>query len=319
MPDKTAKKILGASQLIMWTIWARGVFNSFRRELIHDLFCLNQEDSYRSKLIQRQKKYILFHLVYCRLLIAIQKRKLNNAEVKRILYFSALAPLFDDLQDNKGLILKKRDLQVLIEGNKHPKLSNTENVLAKKYISGTFNGLEQEKIRHLTRMALQFLQVNQASSAPNSEKGMLTAMMYRSLLDGKISEAEEHLVKKSGYLGQFIDDIFDYYEDRKLGLLTLATAHQNNPGLKASWSTAKRDFLDDLKVHMKNKGLEYQTIYYSFSLLLHLPYVALKQYGKFIDHKGELRHELPRKAFICDMELLINRYRLIKIFLNSNG
>lgn len=301
----------------MWAIWARGIFHKFHQELNKDLLYIHQEDSNRTKLIQRQKKYILFHLVYCRLLTDMQKRKLNNAEVKRILYFSALAPVFDDLQDNKGLILKNNDLQVIMAGGHHPDLSNTENELAQKYISGALKGLEKDKISDLTQMALQFLHANQAPSALNSEKGMLTAMMYRNLLDGKIDEAEEHLVRKSGYLGQFIDDIFDYFEDRKSGLYTLATTHQENASLKASWTAAKRDFLDDLQVYVQTTGLDYGNSYYSFSLLLHLPYVALKQYDKFIDEKGVLRHELPRKAFICDMELNINRYRWIKIFLSS--
>lgn len=303
--------------MLRYALWARAAFKRFERELRPDLEILQPNPSKRKKLLHRQKKYIVFHLIYCRLIASLHSRALTQNEIRRVNCFSAMAPLLDDVQDKTGHILKPEDLKILMELRDHPQLSQRENQLAHKYISSSLNQLERASSERIQKLAIHFLQANQPGASAQYEKGPLAAVMYRLLLNVQLTDKEEKLVRKSGQMGQFIDDIFDYYEDREAGLTTMATEHFLISHLKTSWIQSRCSFLNELKCFLTENRSENSQSYYSFALLMHLPDVALAQYRLFTDQQGALKTRLQRKEYICDMELIPNRLRWIKMFLKS--
>ena len=317
MPSGTINKIIAVLRVLRMTINAQIIYNSFRKELREDIYSLEQKYFCKKRLIKRQKKYILFHLIYCQLISSFSRNKLDKNQIKRIIYFSSIAPVLDDLQDEQGIFIEYADLILLLEGKSHPKLSELENRLASKYLTGSLKNLRPKVVDHLILTAVQFLKVNHPSADNKSHKGALTALMYRQLMGGLPDGEEAELIMKSGHLGQFIDDIFDYFEDRASNQTSLATAHKQVSFLKTAWFKEKEQFLRALAVYLEKKEQNKPISYYSFAFLLHLPYVAIQQYEKFTDKNGEMKRQLSRKSYICDMEKPANQLRWLHSFMVS--
>ena len=165
-------------------------------------------------------------------------RNLSQKERVAMLFLSAAAPMFDDYFDD--ISLKESDLREMIAKPEtfHARNSREQMLIfllqkAKQNISNVVDFMQicykvfdaQNEAKKQETGGLSWGEVRKITY----DKGGYSTLLFLAVLEdfqmGK--KAEEEAIYHFGGLVQLIDDMFDIYEDAKMGLQTLATMSQN--------------------------------------------------------------------------------------------
>lgn len=133
-----------------------------------------------------------------------------------------------------------------------------------------------------------------------AEKGGNSVLMFRRLLDHRLTKAEKLAIHEFGYLMQLSDDIFDCWHDRQAGIRTLATTAE---------SASQMTQLFENQVVVVNAAFRrtpWPTLNIETSLrvihgIVSVTRVCLRRYSALEKRLGYLPMD-DRKAMVCDME-----------------
>jgi hypothetical protein len=153
-------------------------------------------------------------------------------------------------------------------------------------------------------------------AAISARKGAVSAWVFRSLIAEPISPEELNMLEQLGYLGQFMDDIFDLYDDHQEGLQTLANDYSGD------FTPVYEKFLmeiEELKVLIqklpfsKNRKMCFQR---ELMLMVSGGILACQHFLKVQRKYGHLDiQNIPRKELIVDMESKKNHVKMLLLAL----
>jgi len=264
------------------------------------------------------------YITYCQLLgqavFRMYGRRMSTREETRFFYLSLLGPVFDDFFDSESLNPDIINSMVMQPEDFVPS-SRTEKIFIYylKKIYQTFPNpdgfrraslelfnaqLESKKQSDhtLSRDTIQFISMN---------KGGLAGILYSQLLDKSTDQGEKDIYYQVGMLGQFVDDIFDYYDDWNDGIRNSANCLEDLSFIRPEFEQLVRDTVG------KIRQLPYRSEYIDqflnlLNLLISPVWVCLARFDHLTSKYGNgfcLEH-IQRKEMICDMEKWNNRISL---------
>lgn len=275
---------------------------------LEDLKASRRQLDFSKGIENRLYQYALFHGIFGTLLCNLHGRSLHKVEFERLLYLSICAPLFDDLSDFWQV--NENDISLLLKGQSVRSMPEIASHYALIYLNKILSDLSSDS-QSKFQMLLEAL-IHENNQSDDSRKGEISALMFRLLINEQINQEEKEIVIMAGRIGQFIDDIFDLFEDRMDNKTTMATKLVYISLIEQKYKALINTFL--IKIIELNK--EYyiklsKPILAKYCILLATPFVALDQYSKHLDETGQLPMNLHRNAFICDMDLKYNQFKLL--------
>ena len=282
---------------------------------------VNADGEIAGRLIQRTKKYSIavparLGEAYC----ILRGKPMTHHERMALTCLGGLTGLFDDLVDENKLTdeqilrfveIKKNEagladldlIKYLYE--KALECSENKELIAEQTYKVVVSQIESRK-QNSKKLTVE--ELKQISAA----KGGAAMLMYRGAFGGEVSKAEKEMLYQLGAAGQYVNDIFDVYDDTQAGIATFANQTTCAEELL-------RDFSEDMDKTLKvvrdagflqeNAGqfLRIVVLILSGALVCIHNYRALqKKYG------GNFQPEnYSRKELICDMENLATVIKLL--------
>jgi len=290
-------------------------------------YLTESDGSFSAKDIRRMKYYARFvPAVSGASYGVLLNRNLKQKERVAMLFLSAAAPMFDDYFDD--ISLKESDLREMIAKPEtfHARNSREQMLIfllqkTKQNISNVADFMQicykvfdaQNEAKKQETGGLSWGEVRKITY----DKGGYSTLLFLAVLEdfqmGK--KAEEEAIYHFGGLVQLIDDMFDIYEDAKMGLQTLATMTQN-------MDEFRQEFEQDLqklgelfyalplpKANIK-RFLDLQLFFFTRGCVCVEQLVALQLKTK----KPFDCANFIRKDLICDMEKWENMRKWIGYF-----
>jgi tetratricopeptide (TPR) repeat protein len=298
-----------------------------KRSFIQDLQFPNQLEKhyfYHSKYYNRTKQYMHANHFFGELLCVLRSYQLTENEYKSFANLSACAPLFDDFFDKGQEDLSK--IQRLLNDAEGEKAETEEQKLAVHFLKNILSNLEQKEdflraANHLFKAQEEAKKNQSIDSKPRTlwkysqEKGGYSGLMYALLLKHTLSEEEKNLAFKLGAFGQFMDDVFDLYDDRKAGVFTLPNTAQSVSDIETFFEELLQSIKDTLAKMTFAEGAknDFVNILEIFASAIRL---ALQHYSILEDKNQTSPSEclkLERKKWIVDMEKASNAFKMFRI------
>jgi len=273
---------------------------------------VNTDREIAGRLMQRTKKYSIavparLGEAYC----ILRGKPMTHNERMALTCLGGLTGLFDDLIDENKLT----DEQILrfVETKKNEagladldlikflyekafECSENEELIAEQTYKVVISQIESRK-QNTKKLTVE--ELKQISA----DKGGAAMLMYRGAFGGEVSKAEKEMLCQLGAAGQYVNDIFDVYDDTQAGIATFANQTTCAEELL-------RDFSEDMDKTLKvvrnagflqenvNQFLRIVVLILSGALVCIRNYRALqKKYGGNFQPQNYSRKEL-----ICDME-----------------
>ena len=242
-------------------------------------------------------------------------------------YLGALTGLFDDFFDEKNT--PKNHIRELLDNPQESLARTSHEMLFVRFFikalenSGNRNLLMNSFYEVYNAQVLSKKQslpqvVRQEIESITTQKGGISLLFYRSVLDGDISEKEKVLVYNLGSLFQLENDIFDVYKDYKSEIRTLATIETKISNLRQTFTLMMDTTI--LSLGATDFALENKKKFWRFiSLILLEGFVCLD----FLEKNEKKTNgifspkDYNRSDLVCDMEKISNRARLLAYFLNQ--
>lgn len=313
---------------------AIGVFMRLRKYLKQDFIRdlsfpnqLEQEYYYNSKYYNRTKQYMHANHFFGELLCILRGEKMNHLERKRFANLSACAPIFDDFFDkDKEELSKIKDLLNLSE-SVIP--TSEEQKLAVLFLDNILTDIENESAfmdaanqLFEAQLKAKVFQNKEANADDlwmlSKQKGGYSGLMYALLLSHKLTLEEQELAFELGAFGQFMDDVFDLYDDRNAGIFTMPNTAKSVLDIDL--------FFEDLLSSIKAKVLKYKVdsqVQNDFINVLHIFSAAIRlalQDFKKVESKFDISPSqclnIDRKYWIIDMEKSQNAFKMFRIGLS---
>ena len=150
-------------------------------------------------------------------------------------------------------------------------------------------------------------------------KGGYSLLICRHYLQDPIHENIDQCWYALGGLIQMTNDLYDTYKDTESGIRTFANEAKQISTIQHIYETQKQQFK---QLVIKLPFNYHQKIVFSIhmSVIAAFGDIAIQQLKGITTNSGTLPNfkEIPRKLLIIDMELVINKYRLIK-YAYKNG
>jgi hypothetical protein len=279
---------------------------------------------------RRLKHYFFYGTTYLKITFCILSgRMLQKEERQSFSNLNALAFFFDDLVDtfqekdsNKilwqnnpedyGKIADDRGLALHFLGNLYHSLPSAHLEEFKSYMHTVFNvetAGRQQKESHFSTDELLHI---------TAEKGGYSVLMFRRVLQHKLSEAERDALFQFGFLIQFCDDIFDVWFDLQDGITTLPLTLVQQNKIEELMQLFENQ-VDTTHAAFKKTHYAKHNIYTSLAVthfIVTLTRVCLKQ---LLGAKQKLGH-VPldnRSIMVLDMEKWGNRWRTVWYLLRA--
>lgn len=313
---------------------AIGIFwrlrNYLKQDFIYDLNfpnVLEQDYFYGSKYYNRTKQYMHANHFFGELLCVLRGFKMDNAERKRFANLSACAPLFDDFFDKEqdelakiGRLLNMVDTEIPETEEQKLALLFLQNILSEINDKVAF----LDAANHLFEAQTRAKKQQAIESSPEKlwpfsrEKGGYSGLMYALLLSHSLSTEEKELAFELGAFGQFMDDVFDLYDDRAAGVFTLPNTSDSVKEIMTFFEVLISSILK------KVEGLDrpyqikkdFENIMQIFAAAIRL---AIQKYA-LIESKFNLKPkdclQIERKDWIVDMEKPKNALKMFKLGLS---
>lgn len=281
---------------------------------------VSESSKSRKGLADRIQNYALLALYIGNNFCLLRNTPMTPAEEKRILYFSASLPVFDDFFD-----LESRDFSRILRLMNHP-----ETIIPETPDESLFIQLITELIQSVPDPTLfrswflklfeakresQFQSSESISDADIEritwEKSAFSALCVRALLDHQLMQGEEMAIYYQSGTFQLIDDIFDVYDDFHQGTNTIATRNPNSKYLRSRLSKEIKKSVHAFKSLSVNSEI-IKTYFDLMGFAFSMGFVCLDQYDVVQGRSKELNlKNYPRKKMICDMSSVSNQIRTI--------
>lgn len=259
--------------------------------------------------------------MYC----LLRGTKLSNSERESLTYLGSSTGLFDDFFDEKDTAEKHiRDLitqpaEALCR-NSHEQLfvrfyrkvlSKTNSTIIKAYSLKVFDAQILSKKQtdpHISPEEIRFI---------TKEKGGHSILFYRTALTNDISDSEEDMLHKVGFLGQLENDLFDLYKDYQEGVFTLATTEKSMINLRSEYISLLNEVFKliektNFRKQDKKNFSRFIAVIACRGLVCLDQLIKLEEKGLFEVSKHN------RKDLICDMGKIKNIIPWINYYLNWN-
>ncbi len=251
-------------------------------------------------------------------------RKMSHDERLQMTKLSAAAPMFDDYFDDETL--SEARLKVMIT---QPELFLPENTKEKVFV---FLLREiKEKVKHFAFFNEVCLKVFEAQMQAKRQetgglsteevkkitfdKGGYSTLLFKTIMEQPELQGENEAIYHFGGMVQWVDDVFDVYEDTKAGLQTLATPNVNirRVGEEFEAELAEMTALF-LKIPLPSAHIKrfvgLQMFFFSRAMVCFEQLAALQ--GS--ENEAFYPEKYERKALICDMEKWRNIRKWLKYF-----
>ena len=298
-----------------------------KQSFIQDLNFRNQLETeyfYHSKYYNRTKQYMHANHFFGELLCVLRDYKLTEKEYRRFANLSACAPLFDDFFDKGKADLSK--INRLLNNVDKEKAETEEQKLAAHFLKNILRDMDQKEefLRAANRLftAQKSAKKNQSTKASaedlwehSKQKGGFSGLMYALLLSHTLSEEEKNLAFELGSFGQFMDDVFDLYDDRKAGVFTLPNSAQSVSEIEIFFEDLLQSIKDILvKMNFAEKAKkDFINVLEIFAAAIRL---ALDHYAHLEEKHQILPSEclkMERKNWIVDMEKPSNAFKMFRM------
>lgn len=288
---------------------------------------LEKEYYFKSTHYNRTKQYLLANRFFGELLCVLRGQKMSSSEMKSFTNLSACAPIFDDFFDNGETDLHKinellnnpkkevpeSDMQklavhflqnILSNLSDHEEFLKTANLLFEAQKAAGARQHEEENIRNLWKYSEQ--------------KGGHSGLLYALLLTHPLTDMEKEIAFDLGAFGQFMDDVFDIYDDKKNGVFTFPNTSETVKEIEAFMNNTISIIFEKIDNHncSHNAKRDFKNI---LQILASAIRVALAQY-KRIEKEHRVAPisclKLDRKKWIVDMENPSNLFKMFQISLS---
>ncbi len=308
------------------------------------------------KVKHRVTQYALIHVVLNESIARYLGKSLNKSEFKATLFACASGPFFDDffdehnyseseifqlLQECQSNFQPHHSSSKKLNNHSHPfnqitNSTHSENPQSDVHAYQYLLGLVYQNVSDKNRFYSYFHQLYQSQwdskqlsnpSIPSDKaikisrnKGGYSALVFRSLIDNPITEIESEMLFQLGVVGQFMDDIFDLYDDYQKGIQSLA--HHFQGDIDSMFKAFKHEVrnlyecIDKTNIPRKSKN----HFRWEIQLIIAAGYLACEHFLK-IQHgpKGRIDlNNMDRKAMIIDMEKWSNQFKMLYISCFTN-
>ncbi len=304
--------------------------NYLKHHFITDLdfpTTLQKDYYYQSGYYNRTKQYMHANHFFGELLCVLRGYKMNDAERKRFANLSACAPIFDDFFDKENPPLEK--IKHLLNKPESEIPTNEQQKLAVHFLQTILDDLDEKDAFLLAANELFFAQEQAkkmqafALNAPDlwlysKQKGGFSGLMYALLLSHSQNEDEKEIAFLLGAFGQFMDDVFDLYDDSKVNTYTLPNTATSVKEIADFFELLLDELIQKAKNLKRPKNIEndFINILQVFASAVRL---ALSQYAaneKMFQTRPNESCQIDRKYWIVDMEKPTNAFKMFKIGLN---
>jgi len=272
------------------------------------------------KVRHRIEQYINFCQLLGQTVCALYGRTMSVQEEMRFFYLSLLAPIFDDFFDKDNI--PPGTIKLMI---RQPELHNpnsiTEDIFI-QYLRRIYLSLQdpdpfRDVCLRLHDAQLESMRQSDPDLSANEiqcismDKGGISGTLYRHLLDEPLKDGEISAIYQLGTLGQFVDDIFDYYDDWKDGIRNAANCLNNQTLLKMHFEQTVHETVLRFR-HLDYPSENINEFLNLLNILISPVWICLGQFDSLKFKYGERfsPEDTQRKEMICDMETWFNRLSL---------
>jgi hypothetical protein len=253
----------------------------------------------------------IYSLVFCRPLLAKERKLLT--------YLSMFTPLMDDYFDKENLSADEIKERIFSPENT---LAQNANEALGKYILLELHHLAPKsigweeivlKLLHWQgeskRQSLDTISLGEIREI-TFNKGGYSFLLARIFLESDILSGENTAILHLGGLIQYIDDIFDIWEDSTAGIKTLATNALSIKALRTDYELQLKE-MENRFWQLNYPNTEVSTFLGTLRILFIRAFVALEQFEKIEQSQGGIfkPNLCNRKDLICDMEQPKNLWR----------
>lgn len=312
------------------------VFNNIRRQKIFlrqvvgpDLESSRQSNDGSLDLIDYRKITHYYGLAVPAILgeslAVLRGQRLNLRERSALTFQGSFTGLFDDFFDKDELA--ETTLESFIDDPRKIPLSNSRQRLFAVFFN---KGIENYRDKDLTLDYLRKVFHAQVESLKQAgvglsrdeirritvEKGGVSVLFYRTVLDQPLNASEEKALYNMGGLMQFGNDIFDVYKDSLHEIETLITATTKVDVVRKEFEKMMvSSFAPFYELGYPRRNVKKFLRMVSLSLCARC-FVCLDQLEKKENETGNvfLPKQYTRDELVCDMDKGINKWRSIKYY-----
>jgi hypothetical protein len=253
-------------------------------------------------------------------------RTLTTDERRLMLLLSAAAPVFDDYFDDKSMMTSR--LKIMIENPHACTPENTKEKVFLNLLCKISSGVRDMDYFMEICMKVYQSQIDALKQeAPETtaeelrkitmDKGGYSTLLFITLMEHPPIKGDRDAVYFFGGMVQWVDDIFDVYDDTKDGIRTPASTATDMNQLKTEFQNGlielRRLFMDlDLPLKQKQRFLDLQWFFFTRAFVCLEQFIALQNQYATPFEPGRY----SRKALICDMEKASNLVKWLKYFYN---
>lgn len=313
---------------------AIGIYWRLRKYLKHSFLTdlnfpstLEQEYFYGSKYYNRTKQYMHANHFFGELLCVLRGSKMNNAERKRFANLSACAPIFDDFFDKEQADLAK--IKQLLNAVNTEVPETDEQKLAVLFFQNILTDVNSKDeflaaANHLFEAQAKAKKQQAIESEPerlwdlSRQKGGYSGLMYAMLLSHNLTDQEKDLAFELGAFGQFMDDVFDLYDDKAEGVYTLPNTSKSVKEIELFFEQILKSLLKNIEafegsLQAKKDFVNILQIFAAAIRLALLAYTSIESKYKI---GPENCLQIERKYWIVDMEKPRNTFKMFRIGLS---
>jgi hypothetical protein len=242
---------------------------------------------------------------------------MTKGEEVRFFYLSLLGPVFDDFFDEKSLSPGTIKLMIR-QPELHIPQSNAEEVCT-QYLRRIYLSLKnpdpfRDTCLKLYEAQLESRRQRDPELSPNEiqcisfDKGGITGSLFRHMIKTPLQDAEIGAFYQLGVLGQFVDDILDYYDDWESGIRNSANCLNNLTLLNMQFEQTVRETTARFRI-LKYPEEHISRFLNLLNILISPAWICLEKFNTLKAIYGERfsPEQVTRKEMILDMEKFSNR------------
>lgn len=294
---------------------------------LHFPSALEKDYFYGSKYYNRTKQYMHANHFFGELLCVLRGYKMLDLERKRFANLSACAPIFDDFFDKDREELGK--IRSLLNAVNTEIPETEEQKLAAVFLQNILEDIKNkdeflDAANHLFDAQEKAKRQQAIEGNPEQlwnlsrQKGGYSGLMYALLLSHHLSDQEKDLAFELGAFGQFMDDVFDLYDDRAAGVYTLTNTSESVKELELFFLKLLDAILKKIAAFDGSDKVkrDFENILQIFAGAIRL---AFQQYAatesKYKSGPKECM-QIERKHWIVDMEKPQQAFKMFRIGLS---
>ncbi len=286
------------------------------------------------KVKHRVTQYALIHVVLNESIAQYLGRKLTPSEFTATIHACASGPFFDDFFDEYNYsdteihqLLQESPIDTFndIDTNESQSIASQSGKIAYQYLLNIVYKNVPDKQRFYTYF--HHLYTSQWESKKLSDihiprdektvisnnKGGYSALVFRSLIKDPIPSKESNMLFQLGVVGQFMDDIFDLYDDYHKGLATLANHFDTDFQPIVSAFYKEIDQLNKLIQQLNIPQNRKRNFQLEINLIIAAGQLACDHFISVQkSENGELLlRSIDRKRMIIDMEKWSSQFKML--------